>query len=185
MTTNINKNKLFALSKQMPQSYQKCMRKRKYLRRQGKLKGTLCDEGYCAAASTFTKYPSAYANLYAAKVCKHKRKSGNRSVKKSQRGPKRKSPKSPKSSNSLNRWQREKWVDVCSRDSRGKHPPCSNRTSKRYPYCRPSKRISSKTPVTSSELTAAQKKRLCSKKRKQPMKKMGNLRRKRSYGRRY
>lgn len=154
------------------EKYKKCMRKRKSLKKQGKLKGTLCDVGYCTAVSKFKKYPSAYANLSAAKVCKRR----------STKSSKRKS--SRKSSNSLNRWQREKWVDVCTRDSRGRHPPCSNKRSKRYPYCRPSKKISSKTPVTASELTPSQKKRLCSRKRKQPQKKMRSLKRKRSHGRR-
>jgi hypothetical protein len=158
------------------QSYKKCMQRRKSLRRQGKLKGTLCDKGYCAASTGFAKYPSAYANLYAAKVCKESR--GNPRSKNSKR-------KGSKSSNSLKRWQREKWVDVCSKDSKGRHPPCSNRKSKKYPFCRPSKRISSKTPVTSRELSAEQKRRLCSKKRKQPQKKMRSLKRKRSYGRRH
>lgn len=153
------------------QKYKRCMSKRRLLRKKGKLRGTLCDKGYCAASTGFAKYPSAYANLYAAKVCK---------------GSKNSKRKGNKSSNSLNRWQREKWVDVCSKDSKGRHPPCSNSRSKRYPYCRPSKKISSKTPVTAKELSAQQKRRLCSKKRKQPQKKMRSLKRgKRSYGRRH
>ena len=62
----------------------------------------------------------------------------------------------------LKRWFKEDWKDVktgkaCGRkkgDKRGK------------PYCRPTKRVSSKTPKTSGEMTAAQKKsRIAQKKR--------------------
>ncbi len=56
---------------------------------------------------------------------------------------------------SLKRWHQEKWVDV----KTGK--PCgrkSAKSSKRsYPACRPSKRVSSKTPKTSSEMSSSEK----------------------------
>ena len=53
----------------------------------------------------------------------------------------------------LKRWFKEKWVDVRT----GK--PCGRKKgeSRAYPYCRPSKRVSSKTPKTSSELTSKEK----------------------------
>jgi len=44
---------------------------------------------------------------------------------------------------SLDRWFKERWVDVCT----GK--PCGRKKSgdkRKYPYCRPSRKISSKTP---------------------------------------
>jgi hypothetical protein len=52
---------------------------------------------------------------------------------------------------SLDRWFKEKWVDVCT----GK--PCGRKKgdTRRYPYCRPSRRISSHTPkfnLTRSEI---------------------------------
>ena len=62
----------------------------------------------------------------------------------------------------LKRWFKEDWVDVRS----GK--PCGRKKgeSRGTPYCRPSKRVSSKTPVTASELTPSQKKkRIAQKKR--------------------
>ena len=62
----------------------------------------------------------------------------------------------------LKRWFKEDWVDVRS----GK--PCGRKKgeSRGTPYCRPSKRVSSKTPVTASELTPSQKrKRIAEKKR--------------------
>ena len=56
---------------------------------------------------------------------------------------------------SLRRWFDEKWVDV----KTGK--PCGRQKgeSRGYPACRPSKRISSKTPKTTSEMSSKEKAR--------------------------
>jgi len=53
----------------------------------------------------------------------------------------------------LKRWFKEDWVDVKS----GK--PCGRKKGEKRdtPYCRPSKRVSSKTPKTSKEMTASEK----------------------------
>jgi len=53
----------------------------------------------------------------------------------------------------LKRWFKEDWVDV----KTGK--PCGRKKgeSRSTPYCRPSKRVSSKTPKTSKEMTASEK----------------------------
>ena len=54
----------------------------------------------------------------------------------------------------LDRWFAEKWVDV----KTGK--PCGRQEGESragYPACRPSKRISSKTPKTSSEMSSQEK----------------------------
>jgi len=53
---------------------------------------------------------------------------------------------------SLRRWFKEEWVDV----KTGK--PCGRQKgeSRGYPACRPSKRVSSKTPKTTSELSKAE-----------------------------
>jgi len=62
----------------------------------------------------------------------------------------------------LKRWFKEKWIDVRT----GK--PCGRRKDEKRgtPYCRPSKRISSKTPKTSGEMSAAEKaKKIAEKKR--------------------
>ena len=55
----------------------------------------------------------------------------------------------------LKRWFKEEWVDVRS----GK--PCGRQEGEKRgtPYCRPSKRVSERTPVTASEITTAQKKK--------------------------
>jgi len=62
----------------------------------------------------------------------------------------------------LKRWFREKWIDVRT----GK--PCGRSKGEKRgtPYCRPSKRVSSKTPKTSGEMSAAEKaKKIAEKKR--------------------
>ena len=49
----------------------------------------------------------------------------------------------------LNRWFKEKWVDVSRKDKDGKHPPCgrskAKTSSKGYPKCRPSVKVSDRT----------------------------------------
>ena len=55
----------------------------------------------------------------------------------------------------LTRWFKENWVDV----KTGK--PCGRSKGEKrgYPACRPKKRVSSKTPKTVGEMTAAEKAR--------------------------
>ena len=55
---------------------------------------------------------------------------------------------------SLDRWFKEKWVDVKTgkKCGRGK-----NEKGRPFPACRPSKRISSKTPKTTSEMSSKEK----------------------------
>jgi hypothetical protein len=62
----------------------------------------------------------------------------------------------------LKRWFKEEWVDVRS----GK--PCGRQEGEKRgtPYCRPSKRVSERTPVTASEITTAQKKKRIAEKKK-------------------
>ena len=57
---------------------------------------------------------------------------------------------------SLDRWFKEKWVDVKTgkKCGRGK-----NEKGRPYPACRPSKRISSKTPKTTKEMTTEERTR--------------------------
>jgi hypothetical protein len=69
----------------------------------------------------------------------------------------------------LNRWFKEKWVDVSRRDKDGKHPPCGRKKAKKgskgYPKCRPSVKVSSKTPKTSGQMTSGQKRAATKRKR--------------------
>lgn len=71
----------------------------------------------------------------------------------------------------LDRWFKQEWIDVC------KLPdivPCGRKKAhkKDYPYCRPLKRITKKTPRTVNELTPTDIKERCEKKRKNPNKRV-------------
>ena len=72
-------------------------------------------------------------------------------------------------SKNLNRWFKEKWVDVSRKDKDGKHPPCgrskASKSSKGYPKCRPSVKVSSKTPKTSGSMSEGQKRAATKRKR--------------------
>ena len=73
-------------------------------------------------------------------------------------------PKVRKTKNglALKRWFKEEWVDVRT----GK--PCGRKKGEKRgtPYCRPKKRVSSKTPKTAGELSASEKRsRIAQKKR--------------------
>lgn len=59
----------------------------------------------------------------------------------------------------LKRWFAEKWTNQ-------KGDPCGSGTTKGVPKCRPSKRVTAKSPKTWSELTPAQKKRAIADKQK-------------------
>jgi len=69
----------------------------------------------------------------------------------------------------LNRWFKEKWVDVSRKKKDGTHPPCgrskAKKGSKGYPKCRPSVKVSSKTPKTSGSMTEGQKRAATKRKR--------------------
>jgi len=69
----------------------------------------------------------------------------------------------------LNRWFKEKWVDVSRKDKDGKHPPCgrpkASKSSKGYPKCRPSVKVSSKTPRTSGSMSEGEKRAATKRKR--------------------
>ena len=62
----------------------------------------------------------------------------------------------------LRRWFKEEWKDVRS----GK--PCGRQEGEKRgtPYCRPSKRVSSKTPVTASEISKGRKRLRIAEKKK-------------------
>lgn len=136
--------------------YRDCLEKSK------NKKINLCPEGYCTAKEKFKVYPSAYANAYAAQVCK-----GN---KPDNEGNYIKKPinKSASKSN-LQRWFDEKWVNVCEKDANGNFKPCgrkkSNLDPKDYPYCRPLHKLEGTTVKTVSELDENQLDKMCKLKR--------------------
>jgi len=61
----------------------------------------------------------------------------------------------------LARWYDEKWIDIKT------NFPCGKaKTKEYYPTCRPSVRVTSKSPVTASELSNYQKQKMINKKQK-------------------
>ena len=63
--------------------------------------------------------------------------------------------KGKKNSNGLKRWYKEKWVDLNRKTSNGKYAKCGRKNTKTgsYPLCRPTKRITSRTPRTYKQLS--------------------------------
>jgi hypothetical protein len=86
------------------------------------------DACYRKVKAQYDVFPSARASQAIAKCRK-----GSGSVRKSEAGT------------SLKRWQAEKWVDTRT------NKPCG--AGGKNEYCRPSKRVSSKTPRTRSEIS--------------------------------
>lgn len=66
----------------------------------------------------------------------------------------------------LNRWFKEKWVDV-SKKVKGKHPPCGRKNAEdsSYPKCRPSKKVTKETPKTAGSFSKSEKKSMTVQKR--------------------
>ena len=89
------------------------------------------DSCYYSAKDRYDIFPSARASQAIAKCRKKKGQ-----VRKTKKGA------------ALKRWGKEKW-----KDQSGK--PCGTKR-KGTPYCRPSKRVSSKTPRTRSEMSKSQ-----------------------------
>jgi hypothetical protein len=123
------------------------------------------------AKRKFRVWPSAYASAWLVK--KYKRRGGT------YKGSKTRSPvSSPRSG--LTRWFDEKWINVCKLP---KKVPCGRPKAnikawkKKYPYCRPSRSITNKSPRTASQLSKAEIKRRCARKKRSPMKRILPLRR--------
>lgn len=108
------------------------------------------------AKEKFDVWPSAYASGWL--VREYKRRGGTYEGRK------------PKETG-LSRWFEEEWIDVCKLP---KKVPCGRpkMSLKKYPYCRPSKRVNSSTPKTVKELSKKELERRCTKKRKNPKKKV-------------
>lgn len=109
------------------------------------------------AKKKFDVWPSAYASGWL--VQEYKRRGGRYSGKKSK-------------DSSLSRWYKEKWIDVCQLP---KKVSCGRKSTKgyaalkrKYPYCRPSVKVNSKTPKLATKLSKSRIKTLCKKKRKNP-----------------
>lgn len=116
------------------------------------------------AKKKFKTWPSAYGSAWLVK--EYKNRGGKYTTKKS-------STNSNTTSN-LSRWFLEKWINICTKPYTkcGRTSLSPSNWTKKYPYCRPSKRISKETPKTVHELTKTEIKRRCSRKRRSPLKKM-------------
>lgn len=93
------------------------------------------DACYYKIKKQYDVFPSARASQALAKCRK-----GKGQVRKTEKGA------------SLKRWEKEEWKDVRTGKACGEK-------SKGTPYCRPSKRVSSKTPKTSGEMSKSEKSR--------------------------
>ena len=111
------------------------------------------------AKRKFNVWPSAYASGWLVK--EYKKRGGKYSGKK------------PSKNFGLSRWYAEKWVNICTspRRSCGRPSTKIHNWTKKYPYCRPTRRVNKSTPKTVSELSRKEIKRRCSKKRRSPLKK--------------
>jgi hypothetical protein len=64
---------------------------------------------------------------------------------------------------SLRRWFKEEWKDVRTGKACGRKS-AKGGSKRPYPYCRPSKRVNSKTPKTTGEMSKSEKRRKVSEK---------------------
>jgi hypothetical protein len=81
--------------------------------------------------------------------------------------------KSKRRSGGLSRWFKEEWIDVCQLPRIVKCGRSRAKGSRRkYPYCRPRKRVNSRSPKAYTQLSRAELRRRCSRKRKNPYKKV-------------
>lgn len=136
---------------------------------------SLCPRGYCTAKKKYAVYPSAYANGYASQVCEGKmpdakgKQYASKDNDKNENENKKDKDKSKSVQSDLSRWYKEHWVDVCEKNANGHYKECGRKKAilekDKYPYCRPSKRITEDTPKTVGELSAKEIKKMCAEKR--------------------
>jgi len=131
----------------MSKEYTDCLESSKKLK--------LCKRGYCSAKQKFDVYPSAYANIFASRVCRGELPDFEGKIIQEREG---------RLESGLQRWLDEKWVNVCAGTRETGYPPCgrsNTKTGEEYPYCRPSIKINEKTPKTVGELTDGEIEKMC------------------------
>lgn len=109
------------------------------------------------AKKKFKSWPSVYASSWL--VREYKKRGGTYKGKKT-------------SDNGLSRWYREQWVDTCYWPKRVVRCGRYRYSPKKYPYCRPSVKVSPKTPRTVQTFSKKEREKLCRKKRKSPRRKI-------------
>ena len=114
-----------------------------------------------AAKKKFKVWPSAYASSWV--VREYKRRGGKYSGSR------------PSKSTGLTRWFDEKWINVCKLPKKvacGRPKTNIRDWKKKYPYCRPSKKVTKGTPKIASKLTAGQIRSRCKRKKSNPRKRV-------------
>ena len=108
------------------------------------------------AKRRFKVWPSAYGSGWL--VREYKKRGGKYRGSSSKKSKSKKSYQQRSKGKGLTRWFDEKWINICKLP---KKVACgrSKSSKKNYPYCRPSKRINSKTPTIASELSKSEIKR--------------------------
>jgi hypothetical protein len=126
---------------------------------------TLYNKIKAEAKNKFKIWPSAYASGWV--VQEYKRKGGKYSGKKSK-------------SKGISRWYKEKWINICELPKKVScgRSKLSKSWKKNYPYCRPSVKVNRSTPRLASSLTKEDIKKRCSIKRKSPLKRLRQSKRK-------
>ena len=109
------------------------------------------------AKKKFKVWPSAYASGWLVK--EYKKMGGKYSGKKSK-------------SSGILRWYKEKWINVCKLPKKVSCGRRSTKCKKNYPYCRPSIKVTSKTPKLVSELSKKEIIKRCKSKRKNKLKRI-------------
>lgn len=149
--------------------YNQCLEEAGERYNKGKL--SLCPEGYCTAKNTFEVYPSAYANGYASQVCKGNKPDfyGETKANSDYLNKLDKKKKSGKK-DSLKRWFKEQWVNVCEEgDGPGGFAICGSGKGidnpEEYPYCRAYYKLPGTQVVTAQELTQEEIDTMCKTKR--------------------
>lgn len=123
------------------------------------------------AKRKFKVWPSAYGSAWLVK--EYKRRGGKYSGSRS---------RSISKSTGIDRWMKEKWINICKlpRKVSCGRSKLSKSWKKNYPVCRPSKRITTGTPTLASEISRDEIKRVCSLKRRSPLKKLRKIKKSRS-----
>ena len=130
------------------------------------------------AKQKFNVWPSAYASGWLVK--EYKKRGGKYKVSKTKSKRRRSKTKSKTKSKrrrstnmGISRWFKEEWIDVCELP---KIVPCgrtNSRKSKRsYPYCRPRYKITKSTPRIAKSFSKTEIKKRCSRKKRNPSKKI-------------
>jgi len=73
----------------------------------------------------------------------------------------------------LDRWFKEVWINICQSNPPDKIVKCGRskvKDASNYPVCRPYKRVTPQTPKTYDEMNKSEIDRICSQKRKDPLK---------------